>query len=109
MGDGGGCHPRDNIALSWLSREKNLSFDFYEAIMLCREKQTEFLANLCIEKQNDANLPLVILGKAFKPETNLITGSPAVLLCNLLKEKGVEAQMYDPHIDTQEAAPLGLP
>ena len=28
MGDGGSCHPRDNIALSWLSRELNLSFDF---------------------------------------------------------------------------------
>jgi UDPglucose 6-dehydrogenase len=23
MGDGGGCHPRDNIALSWLSRKIN--------------------------------------------------------------------------------------
>ena len=22
MGDGGGCHPRDNIALSWLARKK---------------------------------------------------------------------------------------
>ena len=27
MGDGGGCHPRDNIALSWLAREIDLSRD----------------------------------------------------------------------------------
>src|SRR5262249_6729878 len=30
MGDGGGCHPRDNIALSWLSRELGLSYDWFE-------------------------------------------------------------------------------
>ena len=24
MGDGGGCHPRDNIALSWLAQKMNL-------------------------------------------------------------------------------------
>src|SRR3989344_6713022 len=31
MGDGGGCHPRDNIAMSWLSRQLDLSYDFFEA------------------------------------------------------------------------------
>ena len=45
MGDGGACHPRDNIALSWLSRKLNLSFDWFENIMLAREKQTEWLAD----------------------------------------------------------------
>lgn len=29
MGDGGGCHPRDNIALSWLARQLDLSYDFF--------------------------------------------------------------------------------
>ena len=49
MGDGGACHPRDNIALSWLSRKLNLSFDWFENIMLARQKQTEWLANLMEE------------------------------------------------------------
>jgi UDPglucose 6-dehydrogenase len=43
MGDGGGCHPRDNIALSWLSREVDLSYDWYENLMISREKHTEWL------------------------------------------------------------------
>ena len=30
MGDGGGCHPRDNIALSWLAQKLNLSTDWFE-------------------------------------------------------------------------------
>jgi len=33
MGDGGACHPRDNIALSWLSKKLNLSYDWFEHIM----------------------------------------------------------------------------
>ena len=44
MGDGGGCHPRDNIALSWLAKKVNMSYDWYESLMVCREKQTDWLA-----------------------------------------------------------------
>lgn len=100
MGDGGGCHPRDNIALSWLSRKLGMTYDFHEAIMVAREKQTEFLANL-IEKHK-GKLPVWILGKAFKEQTNLEVGSPSILLKNILKERGIEAQMFDPHVDASD-------
>ena len=33
MGDGGACHPRDNIALRWLAKELNLGYDLFESIM----------------------------------------------------------------------------
>ena len=92
MGDGGGCHPRDNIALSWLAKKLDLSYDWYENLMICREKQTDWLADLM--EQHD--LPKVILGKSFKPETNLVVGSPSVLLKNILVERGHSVDMYDP-------------
>jgi UDPglucose 6-dehydrogenase len=108
MGDGGGCHPRDNIALSWLSRKLGMTFDFHEAIMMAREKQTDFLADL-IEKyrvvpmgQGNLTLPVVILGKAFKEETNLEIGSPSILLKNILAERGIKASMLDPHVDAED-------
>jgi len=97
MGDGGGCHPRDNIALSWLSEKVNLSFNWYDNLMKCREYQTEWLADLIIENKND--LPIIILGKTFKKETNLTVGSSSILLKNLLSEKGIDVEMYDPYID----------
>lgn len=97
MGDGGGCHPRDNIALSHLAREIDLSIDWYENLMMTREKQTDFLADLIEEHKGD--LEVVILGKTFKKETNLTVGSPAILLKNILDERGVEATMYDPWTD----------
>ena len=100
MGDGGGCHPRDNIALSWLAQKLNLSHDWYENLMICRENQTEWLADLI--EENKADLDVVILGKCFKKETNLTVGSPSILLKNILDEKNIECEMFDPWIDEGE-------
>ena len=101
MGDGGGCHPRDNIALSWLARKLDISNDFFDQIMQQREKQTDWLANLIIENQLK-DKKTYILGKSFKPETNITTGSPSILLNNILREKGVNAISYDPYVDTKK-------
>lgn len=95
MGDGGGCHPRDNIAMSFLARKLDLSYDFFESLMFCREKQTEFLANVIQEHGSR----VCILGKAFKEGTNLTVGSPATLLYNILHEQGFNVAHYDPYMD----------
>ena len=99
MGDGGGCHPRDNIALSWLAQKHDLSYDWYRNLMICRENQTEWLADLIMTNKN--NLDIVILGKCFKKETNLTVGSPSILLKNILEEKGEIVKMYDPWVDNE--------
>jgi UDPglucose 6-dehydrogenase len=98
MGDGGGCHPRDNIAMSWLSRELDLSHDFFNDLMIAREDQTEWLAEECLKHDRK----IYILGKSFKPETNITTGSPSILLYNILTEKGADVDILDPHIDGEE-------
>jgi UDPglucose 6-dehydrogenase len=103
MGDGGGCHPRDNIALSWLSDELGLKFNWFDNIMKQREVQTEWLCDLIEENIIDKETPRIcILGKTFKPETNLITGSPAILLKNILEERGHNVVHYDPYVDNYE-------
>ena len=115
MGDGGGCHPRDNIALSWLAKELELSTDFCEDIMYAREDQADFLCELVMdahaeiwERNQDAwekhNLdisikPILILGSAFKPETNITVGSPAILCKNIIEDYGYHVIQYDPHVD----------
>ena len=97
MGDGGGCHPRDNIALSWLSDKLGLSFNWFDNIMKQREVQTEWLADLI--EEHSAGLPINILGKSFKPQTNITTGSPSILLKNILEERGHAVFMWDPYVD----------
>lgn len=95
MGDGGGCHPRDNIAMSWLARELDLSYDLFSALMECREKQTEWIAELSLQAKED--LPLVVLGEAYKAESNLTVGSPALLLGSLLRQRGAAFSQEDPY------------
>ena len=102
MGDGGGCHPRDNIALSWMAQELDLSYDWYDSMMVCREKQTEWLGNMLIAKSNETGLKPIILGKCFKKETNLTVGSPSVLMKNMMEEHDVDVEMYDPWVDGGE-------
>ena len=110
MGDGGGCHPRDNIALSWLSDELGLKFNWFDNIMKQREVQTDWLADLIEEHIKGFDIiteeifhkKILILGKSFKPETNITTGSPSILLKNILEERGHEVYMWDPYVDTHK-------
>jgi UDPglucose 6-dehydrogenase len=102
MGDGGGCHPRDNIALSWLARELDLSYDWFEGVMIARERQTDWLAELVAEhhaRRGFDHNTVGIYGKAFKAGTNIAVGSPAILLANLLRERGFDVEQYDPYVD----------
>jgi UDPglucose 6-dehydrogenase len=102
MADGGGCHPRDNIALSWLAGELDLSYDWFESVMTARELQTDWLGELVAEHHARKDYPhrrVGIYGRAFKAGTNLTVGSPATLLANLLRERGFDVEQYDPYVD----------
>lgn len=95
MGDGGGCHPRDNIAMSWLARRLDLSYDFFDGLMTARERQTEWLADLMCAHQ----LPKTIIGYSFKAETDITTGSPALLLRHIMNRRGHDVRLLDPYIE----------
>ena len=86
MGDGGGCHPRDNIAMSWLAQQLPLSHDIFEDVMIARDNQTEWLADLMCAH----DLPKAIVGYTFKAGTDLTVGSPALLLKAILQERGID-------------------
>jgi UDPglucose 6-dehydrogenase len=105
MGDGGGCHPRDNIALSWLARKLSLSYDIFWSAMQARERQSEWMRNIITQAAGYYGLPLkqvTILGYAYKPGTNITTGSPAILLKNQLTPQAIDVQMWDPHVNKDD-------
>jgi UDPglucose 6-dehydrogenase len=110
MGDGGGCHPRDNIALSWLARELDLSHDLFEDAMLAREDQTAWLVELVHRKCQETGLPPAMLGVAYKPGSHITTGSPALLAWSMLMNhparylhEGVER--VDPYVTDANPRP----
>ena len=106
MGDGGGCHPRDGIAMSSLAKRLHLSYDWSESVMMAREKQTGWLADLVEEYLSARLSTTVILGYAYKPGTALTVGSPALLLKHFLKERKHKVITYDPYVDGGENSSL---
>lgn len=96
MGDGGACHPRDNIALSWLAQKLSLGYDLFHAISHAREKQTENMAKFVAEICRQEKKPCVINGKAYKPAVPYTIGSPSVLLGHYLENMGIEVIYADP-------------
>lgn len=90
MGDGGPCHPRDNIALRWLAEDIDLGYDLFDGIMRAREIQARNLA----KKLCEHGLPVVILGKSFKPGVPYTDGSYSTLVGHYCKEMGHDVS-YD--------------
>ena len=102
MGDGGACHPRDNMAMSWLARRLGLSVDLMGFVSNARERQSQWLAGLVAHHAKLAGLPVVILGKSFKPGIRLTQGSPALLLGAQLAAMNLHPYSWDPHVDSPE-------
>jgi len=97
MGDGGHCHPRDLIAMSWLAERLDLSYDLLGDMAYAREEQSAWLARLVGEWRDQTGLEVVILGKAYKPESPLTGGSPALLLRHQLGN----VRAWDAHVDRE--------
>jgi UDPglucose 6-dehydrogenase len=102
LGDSGACHPRDNIALRWLAKEYNLGYDLFDTIMSAREIQAKNLADflLKIAKKND--LPIVIHGKAYKPDVPYCIGSYSTLIGTFIQAQGWPMVFVDPLADDQQ-------
>jgi len=84
MGDGGACHPRDNIALRWLAKDLELGYDMFESIMTAREKQAETMAKAILTHGNN----IWFSSDSYKPGTDLVDGSYSLLVQHYVKKHG---------------------
>ena len=96
MGDGGACHPRDNIALSWLAKNYNLNYDIFGLLMHARQEQAKTLANFCIKKAGQYPLPFVIVGRYYKETTTIDDGSYSLLVAEFAKIKYLAVKIIEP-------------
>lgn len=96
MGDGGACHPRDNIALRYLAEELDLGYDLFDAIMSAREIQAKNLANELVKHAEKNKMSIFIHGKAYKPGVEYCDGSYSLLIGHYCKELGHTPIYIDP-------------
>ena len=99
MGDAGACHPRDNIALRWLAQEYEIGYDLFDTIMHARELQAKNLAQFLVQQSLTHKLPIVIHGKAYKPDVPYCIGSYSTLVGHYVKQSGLPVVYLDPLAD----------
>ena len=97
MGDGGSCHPRDNIALRYLAKELDLGYDLFDSIMRAREIQAKNLAEELVKHARENNMPIYIHGKAYKPGVPYTDGSYSLLVGHYVQEAGITLTYIDPY------------
>jgi UDPglucose 6-dehydrogenase len=84
MGDGGACHPRDNIALRWLAKDLGLGYDLFESIMTARERQAENMAREILKYGKN----ICFSSDSYKSGTDLVDGSYSLLVQHYIEQLG---------------------
>lgn len=95
MGDGGACHPRDNIALRYLSKKLDLGYDIFESVMRSREGQAKNFTKYLVDLSEENNLPIIIHGKSYKPRVSHLDGSYSLLVGHYCNEYGKSVTYID--------------
>lgn len=109
LGDGGGCHPRDNIALRSLAQQHNFGYDLFDAIMIAREEQAHNMAKFFEKVGVPKNQLCIVLGAGFKPGIEQRNGSPSMLVGSYLEKLGYKVSYDLLDYDEPAAYLLGWP
>ena len=100
-GFGGSCFPKDARALLDLAGEHGLDFPILKAAVEVNAARQERMADQVMAALDGIDNPVVALwGLAFKAGTDDTRESPALRIGELLAERGVTVQAYDPEATT---------
>jgi UDPglucose 6-dehydrogenase/GDP-mannose 6-dehydrogenase len=96
-GFGGSCFPKDVNALISHGKRSGLPMRLLESVMQINEKQPfQILALIRKYFPSLQNVPLAVLGLAFKPGTDDMRESPAIPIVRELLVEGASIKAYDP-------------
>jgi UDPglucose 6-dehydrogenase len=103
-GYGGPCFPRDNLAMGALARGLGLQAGLAEATDRDNRAEADRLAEL-VRRHAKPGAKVGILGLSYKPDTEVIEESQAMLLARKLLDAGTDLTVYDPQaMDTARMA-----
>ena len=108
-GFGGSCFPKDLRALLHTARERDVALGVVDAVERANERQKRVLGERIAAHFEDKldGRTIAIWGLAFKPETDDIRESPALVLVEQLRAAGARVVGYDPAAAANIRAALG--
>jgi UDPglucose 6-dehydrogenase len=96
-GFGGSCLPKDVTALIGQGREKGLALNLLQSVLDINRGQTDEIMRLIGRHfASLQDVPVAVLGIAFKPDTDDVRESPAFPIIRRLKAQGARLTAYDP-------------
>jgi UDPglucose 6-dehydrogenase len=111
VGFGGSCFKKDILNLVYLCEHYGLHevAAYWEQVVVMNEyQQARFVSNIVQSMFNTvAGKRIVLLGAAFKANTNDTRESPALNVCRALLEERAEVVINDPHALDNARADLG--
>lgn len=104
-GLGGHCIPVDPFYLSWRAKEYDFNTRFIELAGEVNTSMPEYVVSKIVSALNDNGKPLksskiLVLGVAYKKDTDDIRESPGVEIIDILKGSGAKVDYNDPHISS---------
>ncbi|MEM7789881.1 MAG: nucleotide sugar dehydrogenase [Verrucomicrobiota bacterium] len=102
-GLGGHCIPIDPFYLSWKAKEIGLPTRFIELAGEINHNMPEYVVSNLAEALNQSGKPIkssriLIIGMAYKKNVDDMRESPALVILDMIKEKGGIIEYYDPYI-----------
>src|SRR5262249_39552745 len=96
-GFGGSCLPKDIAALIGQGREKGLALNLLQSVLDINRGQADEIMRLIGRRfASLLDVPVAVLGIAFKPDTDDVRESPAFPIIRRLKAQGARLTVYDP-------------
>jgi len=103
-GLGGHCIPIDPFYLTWKAREFNISTRFIELAGEVNSAMPVYVVAVLQNALNDHSARslkgarILLMGMAYKKNVDDIRESPALVLLDLLEERGAIVDYHDPHV-----------
>jgi UDPglucose 6-dehydrogenase len=107
-GYGGSCFPKDTAALLRIAEEANVPQRIVESVVAVNEGRKRSMVRRIVQACGGSvrGQTLAILGVTFKPNTDDIRDSPALVIVPALQSEGAVIQAYDPEGMTAADAEL---
>jgi UDPglucose 6-dehydrogenase len=109
VGFGGSCFPKDLKAVAWVGKSRGRSLTLVEAALAVNQRQPQEVTRILNEELGDLQgKTIALLGLSFKPDTDDVRESRAILITEEAVEGGAEVVGYDPLVRDQFLRTLPL-
>ena len=106
VGFGGSCFQKDILNLVYIARSLGLKkvAEYWEQILIINKHQRDRFSKKIIDyiKENKLEPKVLILGWAFKKNTNDTRESAAIYVANNLINNNISIQIYDPKVKEEQ-------